>query len=263
MKPERHILALSGGKDSAALAVYMREKHPDMPLEYVFIDSGHELPETYEFLDKIRAVLNIQIICIRPTQDFDYWLKVFRGVLPSPNNRWCTRELKLKPYRKWMKENCAGVRVYSYVGLRADEDRKGYRPDSDSIVPVYPFIEDGLVLCDIKRILADSGLGLPSYYEWRNRSGCFFCFYQRDTEWRGLRRIHPDLFDRACLYEENHADGREYTWRDTGLLRELHEGNSGPASPESKKLPLLSDLLADVVQSVSPERLEKWTSDVE
>jgi tRNA(Ile)-lysidine synthase TilS/MesJ len=28
----RHILALSGGKDSAALAVYMREKYPDLPL---------------------------------------------------------------------------------------------------------------------------------------------------------------------------------------------------------------------------------------
>ncbi len=48
---ERHLLALSGGKDSAALAVYMREKYPDLPLEYIFIDSGCELPETYAYLN--------------------------------------------------------------------------------------------------------------------------------------------------------------------------------------------------------------------
>jgi len=30
---ERHLLALSGGKDSAALAVYMREKYADLPMD--------------------------------------------------------------------------------------------------------------------------------------------------------------------------------------------------------------------------------------
>jgi len=36
-KPVRHILALSGGKDSSALAVFMKDKVPDM--EYVFCDN--------------------------------------------------------------------------------------------------------------------------------------------------------------------------------------------------------------------------------
>ncbi len=43
-KPVRYILALSGGKDSSALAVFMKDKVPDM--EYVFCDTGEELPET-------------------------------------------------------------------------------------------------------------------------------------------------------------------------------------------------------------------------
>ncbi|HQE50319.1 MAG TPA: phosphoadenosine phosphosulfate reductase family protein, partial [Fervidobacterium sp.] len=64
-KKERHILALSGGKDSAALAVYMRDKHPEIDMEYVFTDSGCELPETYEYLDRIRAVLNIDITVVK------------------------------------------------------------------------------------------------------------------------------------------------------------------------------------------------------
>ncbi|MDM8542790.1 hypothetical protein QUF90_17075 [Desulfococcaceae bacterium HSG9] len=37
----RHILSLSGGKDSAALAVYLKDKIPN--LEYVFLDTGHNL----------------------------------------------------------------------------------------------------------------------------------------------------------------------------------------------------------------------------
>ena len=51
---ERHVLGLSGGKDSAALAVHMSEKYPDTPIEYFFTDTGYELDETYKFLDKLK-----------------------------------------------------------------------------------------------------------------------------------------------------------------------------------------------------------------
>ena len=49
----RHILSLSGGKDSTALAVYLRDRIPD--LEYVFCDTEKELPETYEYLARVEA----------------------------------------------------------------------------------------------------------------------------------------------------------------------------------------------------------------
>ena len=41
---ERHVLGISGGKDSAALAVYMATKHPDLDIEYFYTDTGEELP---------------------------------------------------------------------------------------------------------------------------------------------------------------------------------------------------------------------------
>ena len=44
---ERHVLGISGGKDSAALAVYMREHHPELDIDYFFTDTGEELPEVY------------------------------------------------------------------------------------------------------------------------------------------------------------------------------------------------------------------------
>lgn len=206
---EHHILALSGGKDSAALAVYMRDKYPELDIEYVFTDSGCELPETYQYLDRIRAVLNIDITVIKPERNFDYWLKYYNGVLPSPQNRWCTRQLKLRPYEAYIGDKL----TYSYVAIRADEDREGYRSTKENITPRYPFVEDGIVYEDVIRILEDCGLGLPDYYKWRTRSGCYFCFYQTEDEWRGLKKYHPAEFEKACQYEENHSDGRTYTWR--------------------------------------------------
>jgi len=247
-RKERHILALSGGKDSAALAVYMREKYPERSLEYVFTDSGHELPETYQYLEKLRAILNIDIITIRPKRGFEYWLKYFNGVLPSATNRWCTRLLKLKPYEEWLKENCKESIIYSYVGLRADEDREGHRPTVDYFFPVHPFIDDGITLEDVKKILHSYGIGLPDYHQWRSRSGCYFCFYQTDDEWRGLRENHPKLFRKAIELEENHSDGRDYKWRqgnenESGSLRELgllkKQHNNNKRMKNAHKRPLL------------------------
>ncbi len=207
---ERHVIALSGGKDSAALAVYLSEKNPHLDVEYVFTDSGCELPETYEFLDRIRAVLNIDITVIRSQRNFDYWLKYYKGVLPSPQSRWCTRHLKIEPYEDYLGDTL----TYSYIAIRADEEREGYRNTKGNIIPVYPFVEDNITLQDVIGILEESGLGLPKYYKWRKRSGCYFCFFQSDREWLGLKEQHPELFEKACWYEENHADGRTYTWRD-------------------------------------------------
>lgn len=49
-QPVRHLLGLSGGKDSAALAIYLRDKVPEMG--YFFADTGAELPETLALLFK-------------------------------------------------------------------------------------------------------------------------------------------------------------------------------------------------------------------
>ena len=50
-----HVLGISGGKDSAALALYMRENYPDLDIKYFFTDTGEELPEVHEFLDKLEG----------------------------------------------------------------------------------------------------------------------------------------------------------------------------------------------------------------
>ena len=213
----RHILALSGGKDSSALAVYLRDKVPQ--LEYVFCDTGVELEETHEYLTKLESFLNIKIHTISATKGFDFYLNMFSGVLPDANTRWCTRMLKIKPYEKFIGDDS----VVSYVGIRADEPhRQGYISGKPGVTTVFPFAEDGLVKSDIYRILEDCGLGLPSYYQWRSRSGCYFCFFQQKLEWVGLLENHRELFNQAQAYEKIDPDtGERFTWMQDESLEEL------------------------------------------
>ena len=213
----RHVLSLSGGKDSAALAVYMRDLVPDM--EYIFHDTDKELPETYEYLARLEAILGRPIHRTSPTATFDHWLTVYGGMLPSNHRRWCTKMLKLKPFEAYVGDGP----VVNYVGLRADEKREGYISTKPNITAVYPFRDNGLVREDIIRILDESGLGLPPYMAWgRSRSGCYFCFYQQKIEWVRLREVHPDLFRLAKEYEEKVVSmGEQFYWCQNETLAEL------------------------------------------
>jgi 3'-phosphoadenosine 5'-phosphosulfate sulfotransferase (PAPS reductase)/FAD synthetase len=207
-KPTRHILSLSGGKDSSALAIYMRDKVEGM--EYAFCDTGKELPETYEYLARLEAYLGKQIIRLNSDRGFDHWLDIYGGYLPSSRMRWCTRQLKLKPFEDYVGKDP----VVSYVGIRADEDREGYVSTKPNIKAVFPFKEDGIVKADVIRILEESGVGIPTYYEWRSRSGCYFCFFQQKSEWLNLKERHPDLFEAAKAYEKVDPEtGQRYSWQ--------------------------------------------------
>ena len=259
----RHICGISGGKDSSALAVYLRGKVPSM--EYFFCDTGAELPETYEYLTRLEVILGRPIIRLNAQRGFDHWFEVFRGALPSPQMRWCTKNMKIKPIEAWIGDAPA----LSYVAIRADEsNRKGYISTKPNISTRFPFIEDGIDHDGVTRILDEAGIGLPTYYEWRTRSGCYFCFYQRKAEWVGLAEQHPDLFQRAVAIErkvlqdagvDGDADfrsqamqGRQYTWSSGETLTELlsrrdeiieqHEAAMSRASKVRANVPLIEVL---------------------
>lgn len=218
-KRVRHVLSLSGGKDSAALAIYLRDKVPEM--EYIFSDTRKELPETYEYLERISNYLGKEVQRLNADVGFDHWYEMYGGMIPSNHRRWCTRALKLKPFEQF----CGEDEVVNYVGLRADEDRSGYISHKPNIRPVYPFRDDGLVLRDIEEILRASGVGMPPYTQWgRTRSGCFFCFYQQKIEWVRLKETHPDLYEQAKAYERPYEKtGNFFTWSQGESLAELEQ----------------------------------------
>jgi len=232
-----HVLGLSGGKDSAALALYMRDKYPDIDMTYYFTDTGKELAEVVEFIDRLEGYIGKKIIdpyeeiysSNREKKDFDYWLKQYNNFLPSPQTRWCTIQMKLVPFEKWVQQYLDdGYEVISYVGIRSDEPyREGYQVAGNKDIKIrMPFREDEIDLNGVLDILQQADLfgdteeaknnpesaqarGLPGYYDWRSRSGCTFCFYQRKIEWVRLKERHPEAFEEAKKYEKRAEDERE------------------------------------------------------
>ena len=217
VKETRHILGLSGGKDSAALAIYLKQQGRAKRIEYFFCDTGAELPEVYEYLDRLEDYLDKPIARLSSGRDFDHHLKRFNNFLPAAHARWCTRVMKLEPLEAYVgADPCV-----SYIGIRADEQRGGYISHKPNIKAVYPFVEDGIVRADVFRILEDT-VGVPEYYKWRSRSGCYFCFFQRRDEWLGLADNHPELFERAKRYEKTDPQtGKRFTWVQGATLDEV------------------------------------------
>lgn len=221
---EMHVLGLSGGRDSAALAVYMRQNHPELKVEYFFTDTGKELPEVYEFLGRLEGFLGKPILRLNPDRDFDFWLKQYNSFLPSPQSRWCTRQLKLRPFEQWIRSYLdEGCTVYSYVAIRADEEyREGYNPKQDRLIVHLPFKNAGIDKAGVIEILEGSGLGLPAYYSWRTRSGCTFCFFQQKIEWVRLMERHPEAFAEAKSYEKTAVEcGSPFTWSQGESLEDM------------------------------------------
>lgn len=224
MTIEHHVLGLSGGKDSAALAVYMSLHHPELEIEYYFTDTGKELPEVYEFLGGLEGILGKPIKRLDPERDFDFYLRQYGNFLPSASTRWCTRKLKLEPFKQWIRPWLAAKhKVYSYVAIRADEEhREGMVSQDENLLVRFPFREAGIDKPGVLEILDGSGLGLPKYYEWRSRSGCTFCFFQQKIEWVRLKRTHPDKFEEAKEYEKTALEhGSPFTWTQRESLDQL------------------------------------------
>jgi len=231
MRKELHVISISGGKDSAALAIYMKEKYPDREFKYLFFDTEEELQDTYDYLNKLQSILGIKVEYKLPKKSFKELLLQHNDYLPSPTERWCTIKMKLETFLNTMQE-FKEYTIYNYVGIRADENREGLIPTEENIVTVMPFKDDGITLNDVKRILHDAGVGLPAYYDvvydeeydieyFRSRSGCYFCFFMRQIEWVWLWEKHPDEYKKAMEFEKS-----GYSWiKDMSLSKLIEPEN--------------------------------------
>lgn len=92
MNKVRHLLGISGGKDSAALAIYMKMHYPEIDMEYYFCDTGKELSETYDLIKELESFLGKKITKLKATNDspldpFDHFLQMYRGFLPFESSK--------------------------------------------------------------------------------------------------------------------------------------------------------------------------------
>ena len=139
----RHLLGISGGKDSAALALYLHDRHPELDVEYYTCDTGKELKETYELIDRLESVLGKPIERYHSFEEgktaidnpFDHFLASYGHYLPSSISRWCTKKMKLEPFE----QHIGDEPTISYVGIRGDEHREGYISKRENIQTLFPF----------------------------------------------------------------------------------------------------------------------------
>jgi 3'-phosphoadenosine 5'-phosphosulfate sulfotransferase (PAPS reductase)/FAD synthetase len=158
-KKIRHVLGISGGKDSTALAIYLRERYPSLEIEYYFCDTGKELDETYDLLKNLEVFLGkkityLQGVNVEGVAPFDHFLKLNGGYLPSSSVRWCTRKLKLAPFEKFIGDDLC----VSYVGIRGDEDREGYVSTKPNIQTIFPFRKNMWSKEMINKLLKNSNI---------------------------------------------------------------------------------------------------------
>ena len=57
----KHLLGISGGKDSDELSIYMSQMYPELDIEYYTCDTGKELKETYDLIGRLNSVLGKDI----------------------------------------------------------------------------------------------------------------------------------------------------------------------------------------------------------
>ncbi len=157
MSKVRHVLGISGGKDSAALAIYMKDHYPHLDIEYYTCDTGKELEETYQLITNLEIYLGKKITLLRAAEGsnedpFEHYLKLYGGYIPSSTARWCTKKLKLEPFERFVGDEP----VISYVGIRGDEDREGYISKKTTIQSIFPFRKNIWSEDVINKVLSNS-----------------------------------------------------------------------------------------------------------
>ena len=168
MEKVKHLLGISGGKDSAALSIYMSQKYPTLDIEYYTCDTGKELKETYDLIGRLNSVLGKDIELYKSMDEdnspmknpFDHFLAMYGGYLPSATARWCTGKMKLQPFEAHVGDEP----TISYVGIRGDENREGYISKRENIQTIFPFRKNIWSEDVIKKVLVNSNMTLIKEY---------------------------------------------------------------------------------------------------
>lgn len=209
------VVALSGGKDSTAMALRLAEIEPR---EYVHVctPTGNEPPEMFEHWRRLGELLGKPIIPVMGGTLKGLIEK--QNALPNWRQRWCTRMLKIEPYAAFLTRH---LPCTSYVGLRADEpDREGgdYL-DIPGVTMDFPMRRWGWGIADVRGYLRERGITIPK------RTDCLLCFFQRLIEWYEFWRDH-----RTAWFEGERMEAvTGHTFRSPGR-------DTWPASMEGLRL---------------------------
>lgn len=180
-----HIVAISGGKDSTAMALRLAEAEPRHYL-FVITPTGRELPAMMAHWARLESLLG-QLLIHAPGPSLLDRIKAYRA-LPNWRMRWCTREVKLEPFMAFVQAHLPAV---TYVGIRADEASERDGTDwngCNGVTQDFPLARWGWGLARVQSYLAERGVAIPA------RTDCDICFFQRLIEWYELWRDHREAW---------------------------------------------------------------------
>jgi len=188
----KYIVSVSGGKDSTATLLFMLERVKKEDLIIVFIDTKWEADETYEYLNYLERKLDIEIIRIESEGMFNLCIRY--GFMPNRVMRFCTENLKIKPFNKWLYENFVSKNIDFILveGIRRKESKsradtetfeikkQTYNRKSFYTKKLYP-----IAYWNKERVfkyIEEKGLKInPLYKMGFNRVGCMPCIFDRKS----------------------------------------------------------------------------------
>ena len=209
-----HVAAFSGGKDSPALLLQLR----DVNIEHrtVFCDTGWEAQETYDYIDYINEkILDGKLIVLK-SEKYDGFedLAIKRKVFPNLRARFCTEELKLKPL--WSYFGTLDDEITSYQGVRAEESLARSKMSQHEWVnegggywvnrPLLHWTAEDVFAIHKKHGIKPN----PLYLKGHSRVGCFPCVLSGHTDLKRIFKDYPEVVDRIRKLEAdvNAASGK-------------------------------------------------------
>lgn len=211
----KRIVALSGGKDSTAMALRLAEAEPE-DYEYCITPTGRELPVMLAHWQRLECLLGKPLVRVPAPTLLELILK--QKALPNHRMRWCTRLVKIEPFMVYAASKAPAT---CYVGIRADEVPDG-REGTDwngveGVKQDMPLARWGWTLGDVRNYLRKRGVEVPA------RTDCDMCYHQRLAEWWLLWRDHKDRWEEIAALELWTGHTLRSEQRDTwpASLREL------------------------------------------
>jgi 3'-phosphoadenosine 5'-phosphosulfate sulfotransferase (PAPS reductase)/FAD synthetase len=211
--PAPLIASLSGGKDSTAMALWLKRK--GIKFKAIFLDTGWEAPETIAYLGELAEKLGQRIVKLRGPHTFES-LVVRKGAFPHRKMRFCTQELKVKPFLEWVHKTHGATEIVNAVGIRAEESTR--RAQLSCIEPMAETLGSIIVWRPLLRwteqdvIDEHTRAGFPPnplYLQGHRRVGCWPCIAGSKASLRNLpeHRIKRIEALEACAVEVSAAAG--------------------------------------------------------